>query len=252
MDYTITRHDWVDSTNTVALERGRAGAAEGTVILAEGQRKGRGRAGRVWESPYGKNLYCSIILRPVRPLGPLAAYQSLPLVMGLAVAEAISEHTPQCVDDRAVQVKWPNDVRISGKKVAGILMESVVQPDQKTMIVIGLGVNVNAVDTDFSPPVRSIATSLAIVRGHPLDRDALLAELLRHVAAAYATYCAGGFGDLRARYQQRHLLQGRQVVVRDGGGECHGTVTGIHETGALLLQTADQLCAITSGDVVRW
>lgn len=192
MHWQIERHEWVESTNTVAMERARGGAAEGTVIVAEGQRGGRGRLGRSWESPYGTNLYASVILRPA--LAPDAAPRLTPVV-GAALAEAIGRVVPSV----RIAIKWPNDLLIDGKKVGGILSEASILGGRLEYVVVGFGLNVNSRAVDFSPALRPQVTSLLMATGVETDRDALLAQCLETFAVHYAEFVAlpnGGVSDI--------------------------------------------------------
>lgn len=181
MHWQIERHEWLESTNTLAMERARGGAAEGMVIVAEGQRGGRGRLGRSWESPYGMNLYASVILRPA--LVPDAAPRLTPVV-GAALAEAIERVVPSV----RITIKWPNDLLIDGKKVGGILSEASIQGGRLEYVVVGFGLNVNSRAVDFSPALRPQVTSLLMVTNTGMDRDALLTQCLASLAKHYTKF----------------------------------------------------------------
>lgn len=180
MEWQIERHAWVDSTNTLAVRRAREGAPEGTVVVAEGQRAGRGRGGSVWESPYGKNIYASVILRP--PLTP-ALSQGITLVVGEVLAEALAAYA-----GARITIKWPNDLLLDGKKLAGILTEASVCGGELEYVVVGFGINVNSRAEDFSPALRASVISLAMATRQLCDREAVLARCLAALAAHYATF----------------------------------------------------------------
>ena len=160
----------VVSTNTLAMEAASQGAPEGTVIIAETQTGGKGRLGRTWISPRG-NLYLSVILRPQIPThkAPL-----ITLVGAVAVASAIRKH---CSVPAAI--KWPNDILISGKKVAGLLTEMSAEPDRIRHIALGIGVDVNMELQELPLDVRMHATTLAAEAGAKIDRKLLVQEILR-------------------------------------------------------------------------
>ncbi len=161
--------DTIGSTNDEALARARAGAPHGTAVTARAQTQGRGRQGRAWHSPPGENVYLSIILR--LPIAPAAA-PPLTLAVGVAVCETVRR-----LAGRA-SLKWPNDVLIEGKKVAGILTETSTRGAELDAVIVGIGVNVAT--TSFPPELAVLATSLTIAAGHPIATadvvDALLAE----------------------------------------------------------------------------
>src|SRR5262249_47625594 len=155
----------VDSTQRLARDLARGGADEGTTVIAERQTAGRGRMGRQWHSPAGENVYCSVVLRP--PLAP-GAVPCLALVVGLAVIDAV-----RAVAGLAAALKWPNDVLLEGRKVAGILTELDAEVERVHFVIAGIGVNVNV--TDFPPELAHKATSLRLAGSLPVDRAAFTA-----------------------------------------------------------------------------
>lgn len=236
----IEWHARVDSTQRVARELAGAGAPEGTVVVAEAQTAGRGRLGRTWHSPPGTSLYCSVLLRP--PLPP-ARVPQLALVAGLAVAEAAD-----ALGVRAL-LKWPNDVLLDGRKVAGILTEMEAELDRVHAVVVGIGVNVNAAAEDFPPYLRERATSLAIATGGRVDRVGFAAAVLDRLEALYRRFLDAGFGALRDGWEGRSALAGRRVTV-SGGGEHTGTVAGVDDDGALrLVDEGGAVRRVVAGEV---
>ena len=236
----IVHRSTIDSTNRLAAELARGGAAEGTTVVAEQQTAGRGRLGRTWVSPASVNLYASIVLKPRIP--PLEVPR-LTLVAGLAVAEAIR-------DSGAFEprIKWPNDVLLDGRKVAGILTELEAEADRVRFVIVGIGVNLNATKSDFPPDLRTKATSLALASGAPVDRAAFTGRLLTRLDAAYAAFLDGGFAALRHRYEELHGLVGLAVTI-DGTPPLAGTVRGVDDGGALLVETAGGIERVVSGEV---
>ncbi|MBI4365238.1 MAG: biotin--[acetyl-CoA-carboxylase] ligase, partial [Deltaproteobacteria bacterium] len=180
MEWVIHREGVIGSTNDRARELAVAGAAEGAVIVAEGQTGGRGREGHAWFSPPGTGLYCSLVLRPAVPAERIA---TLTLVAGLAVCEAID-----AVRQVKAQVKWPNDVWCAGKKVAGILAERIAMPQGSPAVVLGIGININTRREDFPPELRDLATSLVAACGHPVEPEEVLHGVLRALADRYAQW----------------------------------------------------------------
>lgn len=210
----------VDSTNDVVARAGRSGAAEGLVVFAESQRAGRGRRGRRWSSAPGLGLWFSVLLRPSRAPGPLA------LLAAVAVAGAVEEAV-----GRPAGVKWPNDVLLDGRKVAGVLIEAT-----GGFVVVGIGVNANQGREDFPPELRGRAGSLAMASGgQAVDRATLAGRLLGELDACYRSWPAN-MASIVAGCEARNTLRGRQVRTADG---VVGTVTHIAADGGLRLRTAE-------------
>jgi len=213
-----------DSTNRVAMEMAENGAPHGTVVFADAQTAGRGRMGRRWESPAGKNLYVSLLLRPSVPTVDATR---LALVAGVALADAV-----EAVGVPAA-LKWPNDLYCGGRKAAGILAEMASDPDGVRHVVIGVGLNVNVVEDDFPPDLRGTATSLRIRAGKVFRRVDVLVRLLDAFGVRYAEFIGGGFASLRDGWDRRDFLRGRRVLLRRQGGEGWGTADGLDTVGAL-------------------
>ncbi|HIJ87707.1 MAG TPA: biotin--[acetyl-CoA-carboxylase] ligase [Desulfuromonadales bacterium] len=231
------------STNADAFRRAEDGAAEGTVVLADAQTGGKGRRGRVWSSPAGVNLYCSVVLRPA--IMPHEAPQ-LTFLSAVAVARAIEQTT-----DLTPEIKWPNDLLISGKKVAGLLNEMSAETDGINFVILGIGVNLNMAAGQFPDDLRHPATSLLIESGRGVDRSRFTAAMLSELDRLYSGFLVHGFGPVREEWQRRCNANGRQVVVSDSGTECSGGMfAGIDADGSLLLRSDDMvLHRITCGDV---
>lgn len=216
--------DVTDSTNRVAMEMAENGALHGTVVVADAQTAGRGRMGRRWESPAGKNLYVSLLLRPSVPT---VDAPSLALVAGVALADAV-----EAVGVPAA-LKWPNDLYCGGRKAAGILAEMASDADGVRHVVVGVGLNVNMEEVDFPPDLRGTATSLRILAGRMFRRVDVLARLLDAFGARYAEFLRGGFASLRDGWDRRDFLRGRRVLLRRQGGEGWGAADGLDTSGAL-------------------
>lgn len=231
-----------ESTNTIAYRLAEEGAAEGTVVIADAQTRGKGRLGRQWESPPGVNLYGSIILRP--PIMPLHAPQ-LTFLSAVAVAEAIERSA-----GLAPVIKWPNDVLVNGFKVAGMLNEMSAETERVDFLVLGIGVNINMQRDQFPADLRHPASSLAIEAGHEVSRLSFARALLEFLDAHYVRYLAEGYGPLRQAWLDRSAVMGRRVRISGQHGETRGTVEGIDEIGALLLRTAGGTVErVLAGDV---
>jgi BirA family biotin operon repressor/biotin-[acetyl-CoA-carboxylase] ligase len=213
-----------DSTNRVAMEMAENGARHGTVVVADAQTAGRGRMGRRWVSPAGKNLYVSLLLRP--PV-PTVDAPRLALVAGVALADAV-----EAVGVPA-SLKWPNDLYCGGRKAAGILAEMASDPDGVRHVVIGVGLNVNMEEADIPSDLRDTATSLRIRAGRTFRRFDILARLLDAFGERYAEFIGGGFATLHEEWDRRDFLRGRRILLRRQGGEGWGTANGLDTVGAL-------------------
>jgi BirA family transcriptional regulator, biotin operon repressor / biotin---[acetyl-CoA-carboxylase] ligase len=216
-------HASIDSTNDRAAAWARAGAPHGAVVTADEQTNGRGRRGRSWHSPAGDNLYVSVVARP----GPVGASFG---ALGLAVAVALREALPDV--PAGVDFKWPNDLLVGERKIAGILCESRWCGNEPE-VVIGFGINVHG--TAFPPELEAIATSLALELGSgvALQRVPLLADILASLETTLETFVAGGFASIRDRYEPYCTILGRPITV---GADEHLLAVGLDHDGALLVR----------------
>ncbi|WP_298037567.1 biotin--[acetyl-CoA-carboxylase] ligase [uncultured Desulfuromonas sp.] len=231
-----------DSTNARACALGEEGALEGTVVVAERQTGGKGRMGRRWASPPGVNLYTSVLLRP--PIPPVLAPQ-LTFLSAVAVALAAEE-----VAGLAAAVKWPNDILLGGKKVAGLLNEMSAETEAVHYVVLGIGVNINMGAEQFPDDLRYPATSLALEGGRQISRLEFTRALYRHLDELYATFLREGFGPLRQKWQDLCDVVGRRVEVDTQGRIQRGIVLGLESDGALLLEAeSGEREKILAGDV---
>ena len=233
----------IGSTNSSAMAAAAEGAFQGSVFLAEEQTAGRGRGAHSWESARSAGIYCSVVLRP--NLAP-SEVLVLALAAGLAVRAAIAE-----VDARvAIDLKWPNDVLIAGKKVCGILTEMNAEATRVRYIVVGIGINVN--QAGFPKELQNQATSLRMVTGSEWSRVELAAALLKSLDREYQALLNAP--DARALILRRFAehsswVQGKQVTVEDDGSRIEGTTEGLDERGFLQLRTARGLQTVLSGTV---
>lgn len=231
-----------DSTNLRAHELGKAGAAEGTVVIADRQTAGRGRLGRTWCSPPGVNLYASVLVRP--PVAPRHASQ-LTFLSAAAVARAVAESS-----GLKATVKWPNDVLVGGRKLAGLLNELDAETERIHYLILGIGVNLNMQAEQFPGDLRYPATSLMLECGHKISRTDFARCLLRHLDRLYALYLARGFEPILAAWQEYFDLCGRMVEVDYQDRRVAGCVKGLDKDGALLLERADGSTErVLAGDV---
>src|SRR4051812_2523141 len=196
------------STNDVAERLARDGVREGVVVFAETQTRGRGRLGRQWISPSRKGLWLSVLLRPA--LSPQAATQ-LTVAAATALVRAIG-----AVASLKVHIKWPNDIVIRGRKVAGVLTELSAELDRINHVVLGIGIDVNLTEKDFPAELRSIATSLKIESGTDVRRADLAAALLQELDKDYGLICRGKFPTVCDEWQEQCVTIGKRVKIRIG------------------------------------
>lgn len=230
-----------ESTNDDASAAARAGAPEGLVVIADAQRRGRGRLGRQWVSPPGLNLYCSIVLRPALAMDQIP---QLTLAAGVAAAETV-----EAFAGRAAAIKWPNDVQLDGRKVAGILTEMAAAAGRPVFVVVGIGVNLNAAEGDFPPELRELANSIAWATGRTVDRGRFAAHLIDALDARYESLLRHGFSSIQAAWTERDALRGRHVEVRSADSAFRGVARGIAPNGRLRLETETGVEEILAGDV---
>lgn len=231
----------ITSTNDKAYQLAEEGAPEGTIIIAQGQTKGKGRIGRKWVSPNGGGIYVSLILRPDAETDEIP---SIALIAALAVAKAIKEET-----GLEAGVKWPNDVLINGKKVCGILTEIKAQPDRVDFLVVGIGVNVGTPASKLPPEGTSLAAETSAVKAP--DMTVFLRRVLEAFERAYIKFGKEGFNSLRKECKELSLVIGKQVNVVEHHRTLTGKAVDIDEKGALIVLTEDgDLRRVFSGDVV--
>ncbi len=245
MRLDIRSYDSVTSTMDVALQAAEAGAAEGLVIVAETQTAGRGRRGRMWSSPTGTGLYLSCVLRPPLDARSGTVLSLITLGAGVAVREAIARSAGVIA-----QLKWPNDVMLGRRKLAGILAEGVGIGTPSQVVILGVGVNV--ADAAHPDDIASRATALEQERGAPVDRAALLEEILAQLDDVYGRLCGGDADDiLRAWREAAPTAHGTDVEWDTEAGVFQGTTDGIDDNGALLVRTSAGVKRVIAGEV-RW
>ncbi len=231
----------IGSTNTAAMAAAADGAPEGALFLAEEQTAGRGRGANVWQSPRSTGIYCSAILRPALPPSDVLV---LSLAAGLAVHAAVQQ-----VDSRVLlDLKWPNDVLIGGKKVCGILAEMNAEATRVRYLVVGIGINVN----QPSFPKELSATSLRLATGSEWSRVELAAALLKSLDREYRDLLKNS--DARESILKRFAensswVQGKNVRIEENGAAFEGTTAGLDSRGFLLVRTANGTQIVLSGTV---
>jgi BirA family biotin operon repressor/biotin-[acetyl-CoA-carboxylase] ligase len=227
LGWSVRVLDSIDSTNAEAARLIGGGSAMPALVLAERQTAGRGRRGRKWVSPFAENLYYSLVLRVD---GGMQQLEGLSLVVGLAVMQALRDSGVQ-----KAGLKWPNDVLVGGRKVAGILLELMGDPADVCHLVIGIGVNVNM---RASTEVDQAWTSVFLEVGELLNRNDLVVHLSQALDKYLALHRVHGFAALQSEWELNHLWQGRAVSLHAGAAVVEGTVLGIDAMGALRLDVA--------------
>lgn len=230
-----------DSTNRVAMELGYAGEPEGTVVMAEEQTAGRGRSGRTWHSERGTGLYFTVLLRP--RLSPAQA-PVLTMLAGLSAHAAIQAQT-----GLTLELKWPNDLLLNGKKVGGILTEMHAEPSAVRFVIVGIGINVN--QEKFPAEIAAMATSLRKECGKMNYRLELLVRLLAQFETDYNRFLREGAGFVVERFLNvSKFAKGRRVRVDIGLETYVGTTAGLSPEGLLLVEKdAGPLVTVIAGDV---
>ena len=234
--------DETSSTNELVSARAHEGEPGGLVIRAISQTRGKGRRGRSWFSPSGSGLYFSALIRPG---GETGIASLLTLLLGVAAAEGLAEAT-----NLRVGLKWPNDLRVNGKKIGGILCEYLEPPNQPPAVVAGIGVNLTTREADFPPELRESASSVILSGGEVPEAEHLLHLLLGRIAFWYKEYVTSGFGAVRDRWLGLCDNLGETISVRVADENLIGKNNGIDEAGRLLLEKpGGSTELITSGEV---
>ena len=229
MGQTIYFYEETDTTNNRARELALEGAPEGTLVVAEKQTAGRGRRGKVWESPLGTGIWMSLVLRP--QIAPAEA-SVLTLLCGLATAEAIEAET-----GLSAGIKWPNDILINGKKAVGILTEMDCEMSEVYFVIPGIGINVNT--ASFPPEIADIATSLYLECGKTVSRRRLVHKVLERLEEHYETFLrTGSFAAMLEDYRKHCITLGKEVHVL-GREPFFAEALNITPEGELLVRRAD-------------
>ena len=232
----------IDSTNSTAYELGLKGAEEGEVVLAESQTEGRGRLGRRWISPPFANLYLSVILRPAIPPHQASLITLVAAVAGAGAVEKFSGLEPT--------IKWPNDILIERRKLAGLLNEIHSEADRIHFIILGIGINLNMDEKSFPREIRDLATSLKIEMGQTVSRKAFLFSLLENLERWYTIFLREGAGPVLKAWRDRARIGGKKVKVTFLQEVLTGTAIDVDSDGALILVTENgERKRIVAGDV---
>ncbi len=235
---TLDLRSSVSSTNAVALEQAESGQS-GYVCLAEHQSAGRGRLGRPWVSPYGRNIYLSIAWQYS---GGAAVLEGLSLAVGVAIVRAL-----QAEGIRGAELKWPNDILWEKQKLAGVLLEMAGDASGVCQVVIGIGLNV-AMAPEEAQGIDQRWVGLMNVAESPVSRNALVARLLNEIMPLLASYPEKGFAAYREEWESLSAFQDQSIVIRTPAGAVEGRMAGVDDTGALRLVTEEGEQLIYGGE----
>lgn len=234
LEFQIHRHQRVGSTSELASRKAREGAPEGTLVVADEQTAGRGRAGRSWHSPPGAGLYMSVILRPSLPTSHVPR---MTVLAAVAVARSIRNLT-----GLEAMIKWPNDIWIGDRKVAGILAEgSGGVAGAQGWVVLGIGVNVGPLS--FPPPIDQTATCLSDELGRPVSAGSVMDAVLGHLSAMYtgwrdSGWSPEGWAPILSEYRAICMTLGREVTVKSPGDSYSAVAEGIDDDGGLVVRVS--------------
>ncbi len=231
---TVVLYDEVDSTNRAASEAAAMGAPEGTVVVAERQTAGKGRKGRSWFSTPRGSIVFSMILRPK------ASPESLTTLLGLSAALSIEKNCPGV----KVGIKWPNDLYIAGRKVAGILAES-----RGSDVIVGIGIDINDSEDDFPARLRETAISLFMATGNIYDRGKIFSSILEIFESFYSRWEREGLSVFKFDVESRLVWKGKEAIIESGGDEFIGKILGITSEGYLRIDVQGEEKVFQAGDL---
>lgn len=232
----------IDSTNSVAYQLALKGAREGEVVIAESQTEGRGRLGRNWFSPPFLNLYLSVILRPKVPPQEASIMTLMAAVATVSAIERCSGLQPS--------IKWPNDILLRNRKLAGLLNEIHSEMDRIHFLILGIGVNLNVDEKMFPKEIRSKATSLKREMGQTVPRKAFLQALLGELEKWYGIFLREGSAPVLKEWRMRAQIEGKRVRITSFGESIDAVAVDLDSDGALIIKTQDgNLKRIVAGDI---
>jgi len=238
----IIYKDGVDSTNAFAFRLAFGGEAEGTCIIAESQDAGKGRLGRKWFSPIGKNLYISIVLRPHIP--PSNVYP-ITFLSSLAVYDTIKA----LITDFEPVLKWPNDVLVDGRKICGTLLELSTEADMIRFVIVGIGLNINMGENDIDKEIKHKATSLFMLTKKSFERSMVCGILLTNIERYYSIFMEKGPDEICSIWEERAKIKGKHIEIVQMGETYKGISEGIDRDGGIILAIDGKTKKIIAGDV---
>ena len=233
-------HQTVDSTNELAMRSAQQGSASGSVFLAEAQSAGKGRRGRTWVSPYGRNIYLSVVYGFS---GGVAAVEGLSLAVGVAVVRAL-----EAMGVRDLGLKWPNDIFWSGRKLGGVLLEINGDPAGACEVIVGIGINVQ-MSVREAAMVDQEWVNLSEITSSFLDRSNVAAHILNGLLPLLGSYGDCGFSRYRDAWLALDCFDGQPVALVAGETTVAGVARGVNETGALCIETADGFRFFSGGEI---
>jgi BirA family biotin operon repressor/biotin-[acetyl-CoA-carboxylase] ligase len=237
---TVFAFESIDSTNTFARGLDESKAPHGTIVVAERQTKGKGRLGRVWDSPAGENLLFTLLLRPACEPERLSL---LPIMSAVGVAEGIERAT-----GLRAETKWPNDLVFKDKKLCGILLEGSIDLNRTSAVALGIGLNVN--QTQFPDELKETATSLHLATGTPWIKDLILKFLLESLEDWYEKLSANSSSAIVDAWKQRSSMLGKRIQITEPGSSYEATAIDVDPQGALIVDPGgNQRKALYAGDV---
>lgn len=237
----IIHRDSLDSTNSFAFAQAMGGEPEGTCVVAESQNKGRGRLGRKWSSPEGRNIYLSVILRPA--VHPSVVYP-ITFLSSLAVSDTIAQLT-----GLKPTLKWPNDVLVGARKISGTLIELSTEADMVRFVVIGIGLNVNMEMKDMDREIKAKATSFLVETKKTYERSRVCGILLSNLEQYYGVFKNDGPRAICDIWEQKAKIRGKYLEINQMGEVYAGLAQGIDRDGAILLDINGTTKKILAGDV---
>lgn len=232
----------LSSTNSEATRLLEQGVEPPFLVLSEQQTAGRGRRGKAWQSPFGANIYLSLALKVRNGIREL---EGLPLVVGLAVMQAL-----RTLGMDKVGLKWPNDILVQNKKIAGILCELTGDPSYGCHLVIGIGVNVNMeLGCEGAESIDQSWTSIKLELQRLIDRNNLICIISKYLMKYLSRYAKSGFTVFHEEWEKNHLWQGREVVLTTGTQQFEGIISGIDHSGALRLNVNSSEQRYSAGEI---
>ncbi len=232
----------ISSTNSFLADLPLSECHDGMVMAADKQTTGRGRMQRTWHSPKGTNLYFSVLLQPRRNLSDIP---QLALVTAAAIVDALKTITP----DIDAGIKWPNDILVNGKKLAGILCEMQAEADVIHKVILGIGLNVNITEKQFPKELQKQSTSLRMETGTSINRPQLMAELLNSMDKHYRKWLKDGLTHFLPTLKDRLLLVDKKIKVKNLDNFTEGVVQGLSNDGGLVLKTGNKNQTVYSGEI---
>ncbi len=239
-DYKLITFEETNSTNDHAKKNLHL-FEDKTVVSAEKQIKGRGRLNREWISQERNNIYVSIILKPKQSKN-VPSFKILPQYTSVIICEVLKKYGIKA------NIKWPNDILVKGKKIAGILIESSIQGEQIKGYVIGIGINLN-LDRQVIAKINQPATSLNLETGKTIDKNAFLNELIQAFFNGYESFIEKGFSIIKPEYLSRCSFLGEQITVKNLTDKQTGIAKRINDEGFLILEQNGKESVILSGDI---